>query len=152
MTTIYVDADGCPVKNEVYRVAKRYKLNVILVANSRMWIPEDESIHFQLVDDGFDAADDWIAEHAQKHDIAITGDIPLAARCLKNGAHVIGPKGRIFTEESIGDALATREILSQLRDAGTITGGPQPFSKRDRSEFLQSLDRTIHACNKERLA
>ena len=143
MSEIYVDADGCPVKDEVYRVAERYGLKVTLAANSWMRTPEADWIELVLVDDNIDAADDWIAEHAGESDIVITADIPLASRCLKNGARVLGPKGRVFTEASIGDALATREIKSQLRDQGTMTGGPAPFGKKDRSRFLQSLDAAV---------
>ena len=146
MTHIYVDADGCPVKDEVYRVAKRYGVPVTLVANSRMHTPDEPNVEFVLVDDGFDAADDWIVEQVNPNEIVITADIPLAARCLEKGACVIGPKGRIFNEDSIGDALANREVASQMREHGMITGGPAPFAKKDRSRFLQQLDTTIHSC------
>ena len=146
MTKIYVDADGCPVKQEIYRVAQRYGLQVILVANSGMHIPPAAWLKLVLVDDGLDAADDWIAEHIGANDITVTADIPLASRCLKRGARVLGPKGRVFTEEGIGDALASREIASQLREHGIMTGGPAPFGKEDRSRFLQNLDAMIHAC------
>ncbi len=148
MTHIYVDADGCPVKDEVYKVAKRYDIPVTLVANSWMRIPDDPNVSFQLVGDGFDAADDWIVEHINPHEIAITADIPLAAQCIEKGAAVIGPKGRLFTEDSIGDALASREVSSQLREHGLMTGGPAPFGPKDRSRFLQQLDTTIHACRR----
>ncbi len=146
MTHIYVDADGCPVKDEIYRVAKRYDVPVTLVANSCMRIPDKAGIELVLVDDGLDAADDWIAEHVNANEIVITADIPLAARCLEKGSRVLGPKGRVYSEDSIGDALATRELSSQLREHGMITGGPAPFGKKDRSRFLQRLDDTIHAC------
>ncbi len=149
MVQIYVDADGCPVKDEVNRVAQRYGLEVTLVANSYMRIPQAEWLKLVIVDDGFDAADDWIVDHAQRNDIVITTDIPLAARCLKNGAAVLGPKGHPFTEASIGDVLATREIMSHLREQGVNTGGPAPFSKADRSRFLQQLDVMVHACRRE---
>lgn len=142
---IFVDADGCPVKDEVYRVAKRYGLSVTLVANSWMKVPQESWLSLQVVKDGFDAADDWIVEEVRDGDIVITIDIPLAARCLEKGARVLGHKGRIFSEDSIGDALATRELLSQLREMGEITGGPAPFSKKDRSQFLQKLDQIIQA-------
>jgi uncharacterized protein YaiI (UPF0178 family) len=148
MTHIYVDADGCPVKDEVYHVAKRYDTPVTLVANKGMHTPNEPNIHFQLVDDGFDAADDWIVETIQPNEIVITADIPLAARCLENGAHAIGPKGRIFTQDGIGGALANREVASQMREHGQMTGGPAPFNKKDRSRFLQALDTTIHATKK----
>jgi uncharacterized protein len=148
LTEIYIDADGCPVKDEVYRVAERYGLKVTLAANSWMRTPDADWVELILVDDNIDAADDWIAEHAGENDIVITADIPLASRCLKNGAQVLGPKGRVFTEAGIGDALATREILSNLRDQGTMTGGPAPFGKKDRSRFLQSLDAAVQACGR----
>lgn len=143
MLHIFVDADACPVKQEVYRVAKRYGLEVTLVANSWMRIPKDGWITLEVVTDGFDAADDWIVERLQPYDIVITADIPLASRCLKRGAHVIGPTGRPFTENNIGQALATRDLMSGLRSAGEITGGPPPLTNRDRSLFLQQLDEVI---------
>ena len=121
---IFVDADACPVKQEVYRVAGRYRLDVTLVANSRMRVPDDRRIRLEVVGGGFDEADDWIVEHVQAHDIVITADIPLASRCLKAGARVIGSTGKPFTENNIGDAVATRDLLSELRGAGEITGGP----------------------------
>jgi len=142
---LYIDADACPVKNEVFRVARRYRLKVYLVSNSSMRIPPDEFIELIIVHEGFDAADDWIAKHITDTDIAVTADIPLAARCLKKGARVLDPKGRMYSEDSIGDALATREFTAFLRDMGTITGGPPPFEPRDRSRFLQRLDEIIHA-------
>ncbi len=143
MLEILVDADGCPVKQEVYRVARRYGLKVTVVANSQMFIPDEDWLKLVIVSGRLDAADDWIAEHVAKDDIVVSGDIPLASRCLKKGARVIGPKGRVFTVDSIGDALATRDLMSQLRNTGLITGGPAPFEKRDRSRFLQSLDGVI---------
>jgi len=145
MLDIFVDADGCPVKQEVYRVAGRYRLNVTLVSNAHMRVPQEEGIQLVVVEGHPDAADDWIAEHVTENDIVIAGDIPLAARCIQKGARVLAPTGRIFTEDSIGEALATRNLLSQLRDMGTVTGGPAPFDKRDRSRFLQRLDETIQA-------
>ncbi|MDP7638937.1 MAG: YaiI/YqxD family protein [Candidatus Hydrogenedentes bacterium] len=148
MTHIYVDADGCPVKNEIYCVAKRYDIPVTLVANSRMRTPDEAGIEFVLVDDGFDAADDWIVERVGTNEIVVTADIPLAARCIEKGARVLGPKGRVFTEDSIGGALSDREVSSQLREHGMMTGGPAPFGKKDRSRFLQGLDATIHACRR----
>ncbi len=143
MLHIFVDADACPVKKEVYRVASRCQLKVTLVANARMRIPDDKSVVLKVVSDGFDAADDWIAETVQTGDIVITADIPLASRCLKAGAHVIGPTGKPFTEDNIGDTVATRDLLSQLRETGEITGGPRPLTQRDRSRFLQQLDQAI---------
>ena len=142
---IFVDADACPVKEEIYRVARRYVLKVTLVSNSRMRTPGEDWVEAVVVDGQFNAADDWIVEHVRGHDIVITGDIPLASRCLAKGARVLAPTGRVFSEEGIGDALATRDLLSHLRDLGEITGGPAPFDKRDRSRFLQRLDETIQA-------
>jgi uncharacterized protein YaiI (UPF0178 family) len=142
---IFVDADGCPVKQEIYRVARRYGLKVTLVSNSRMRTPQEDWVEAVVVEGQFNAADDWIVEHVNEDDIVVTGDIPLASRCLEKGAKVLAPTGRVFSEEGIGDALATRELLSHLRDLGTITGGPAPFAKRDRSLFLQRLDETVQA-------
>ncbi len=142
---IFIDADGCPVKEEVYRVARRYGLDVALVANSRMRVPSDATIEMIVVDGKFDAADDWIVGHAGENDVVITADIPLASRCLKKKAKVLGPTGREFTEENMGDALATRELMSHLRDLGTLTGGPAPFENRDRSRFLHRLDEIIQS-------
>jgi uncharacterized protein len=142
---ILVDADACPVKQEVFRVAKRYGLKVTLVANSQMRIPGEDWLEMVVVSGQFDAADDWIAGHADKNDIVISGDIPLASRCLKKGARVLGFNGHLFTDASIGDALATRDLMYHLRDLGIKTGGPSPFDKRDRSRFLQSLDGIIQS-------
>lgn len=149
MLNIFVDADACPVKNEVYRVASRYRLNVTLVANSWMRIPNERRIVLEVVEDGLDAADDWIAEHVEPHDIVVTADIPLASRCLKEGARVIGSTGKPFTENNIGEAVATRDLLSDLRGAGEITGGPPPLKKRDRSRFLQQLDEVIQSIRRK---
>ena len=146
---IFVDADACPVKQEVYRVAGRCQLDVTLVANAWMRIPNERWIALQVVADGFDAADDWIVEHVQSHDIVVTADIPLASRCLRKGARVIGTTGKPFTENNIGQAVATRGLLSELRDAGEITGGPPPLTKRDRSRFLQQLDTVIQSIRRE---
>lgn len=145
MLHIFVDADACPVKQEVYRVAGRFHLHVTLVANSRMRVPSEPWIELQIVANGLDAADDWIAEHAQTDDIVVTADIPLAHRCLKKGAQVMGPTGKRFTEDNIGQSLATRNLLSELRDAGEMMGGPPPLKKRDRSRFLQQLDEVIQS-------
>ena len=145
MLDIYIDADGCPVKQEVYGVAMRYGLKVTVVANSRMRMPLEGPIELVVVEGKFDAADDWIVGHVRENDIVVSADIPLAARCLDKGALVLGPSGRVFTKDSIGEALATREILSHLRELGTITGGPAPFDKRARSRFLQRLDQMIQA-------
>lgn len=145
---IIVDADACPVKDEVYRVAERYALPVLLVAASWMRVPSHERISLEVVEQGFDAADDWIAQRAGPGDIVVTADIPLAARCLAAGALALGTTGRPFTQDNIGDALATRELLSELRGAGEVTRGPAPFEPRDRSRFLQALDAAVHAARR----
>ena len=149
MLKIFIDGDGCPVKDEVYRVARRYDLEVALVANSGMYTPRDERIEMIVVEGKFDAADDWIVEHAGESDVVITADIPLASRCLKKQAMVLRPTGRDFTEENIGEALATRELMSHLRDLGTLTGGPAPFENRDRSRFLHRLDEIIQSIRRK---
>lgn len=133
------------MKQEVFRVAERYDLRVTLVAGGWMRIPSEPNLSLEVVDQGFDAADDWIVAHAERNDIVITADIPLAARCIERGAYVLGPTGRPFTESGIGDAMATRNLLSEMRGAGLDSGGPPPFDSRDRSRFLQALDRAIHA-------
>ena len=143
MIEIFIDADACPVKQEVYRVAQRYGLQVTVVANSRIQIPNRDWIKLVVVEGQFDAADDWIVEHIAANSIVISGDIPLAGRCLEKGARVIGLRGDIFTPDSIGNALASRALLAHLRELGTMTGGPAPFENRDRSRFLQGLDETI---------
>jgi uncharacterized protein YaiI (UPF0178 family) len=148
---VFVDADACPVKQEVYRVAGRYRLEVTLVTNSWMRVPGESWIALEVVTDGLDAADDWIVEHVQAHDIVITADIPLASRCLQKGARVIGSTGKPFTEVNIGEAVATRDLLSDLRGAGEITGGPPPLTKRDRSRFLQQLDQVIQSIRRDHL-
>jgi hypothetical protein len=140
---IFIDADGCPVKQEVYRVAQRYRLHVTVVANSRIRIPYGDWVELVVVGGQFDAVDDWIVEHVAANDIVISGDIPLAARCLDEGALVLGLRGDTFTQDSIGEALASRALLAHIRELGTITGGPAPFENRDRSRFLQRLDETI---------
>ena len=145
MPDILVDADACPVKQEVYRVAKRFGLKVILIANSPMNLPQDDGISLVVVKGQMDAADDWIVEHAARNDIVITGDVPLAARCLKIGARVLGLKGYIFTETTISNALANRDLMTYLRNTGIDTSGPAQFKQRDRSLFLQSLDKVIRA-------
>ncbi len=148
MPDIFVDADACPVKEEVYRVASRHALRVILVANSWMRTPLADWIKLVVVEGGLDVADDWIAEHVRENDVVVTTDIPLAARCLEKRALVLGPTGRVFTEEMIGEALASRELLSQLREAGVVTGGPAAFQKRDRSRFLQNLEQAIRTATR----
>jgi len=141
--TIYVDADACPVKNEVYRVAGRHGIKVIVVSNSPIAVPRDPLVERVVVGAGMDEADNWIAGRAGRGDIVITADIPLASRCLKAGAAAIAPTGRAFTEESIGMALATRNLMDSLRSAGEITSGPKSFSPRDRSSFLSALDQAV---------
>ncbi len=143
MPVIIVDADGCPVKEEVYRVARRHGLDVTLVSNSWMRVPQADGVKLVMVEGDFNAADDWIAEHVTGDDIVVTGDIPLASRCLQKGARALGPKGRIFTDASIGDALATRALMSHLRECGARTGGPAPFGKKDRSRFLRELEELV---------
>ena len=144
MLHIYIDADACPVKDEVYKVAARYALSVTLVANSYMRIPGGD-VKLVVVDKGRDEADDRIVEAVGRDDIVITGDIPLAARCLDKGARVLGHKGRPFTEQNVGDALANRHLLAQLREQGVMAGGPPPFTPKDRSLFLQQLDEMVNA-------
>ena len=139
----FVDADACPVKNEVYRVAERYGLKVYVVANAFMAVPRSDLIERVIVPDGPDMADDWIAERATEADIVITADIPLAGRCVRNQATVIGPTGKPFTEDSIGMALATRNLLTDLRSAGATTRGPPPLSRQDISRFLSALDLAV---------
>src|SRR3990172_2997986 len=140
---IFVDADACPVKNEVYRVAERYGLKVYVVANSFMNVPRSDLIERVIVGGGPDVADDWIAERAGESDIVITADIPLAGRCVRNQATVIGPTGKPFSEDSIGMALATRNLLTDLRSAGATTRGPPPLSRQDISRFLSALDLAV---------
>ena len=142
---IFVDADACPVKPEVYRVAERYALHVYVVANAFMNVPRSELIERIIVSEGPDVADDWIAERAGATDIVITADVPLADRCLKRGARALAPNGRPFTTASIGNDLATRNLLTELRDTGQIRGGGRPFTKEDRSRFLGALDAMVHA-------
>lgn len=140
---IFVDADACPVKDEVYRVAFRYQVPVTVVANSYLRVPREALVNMVVVDDGFDAADDYIAEHATPRSVVVTADIPLADRCLKAGSIVLGSNGKPFTDASIGMALATRSIMTDLRAGGDIVGGPAPFTKADRSRFLSALDEAI---------
>jgi uncharacterized protein len=146
--SIYVDADACPVKAEVYRVAERHflkgvSLKVFVVTNSPIAVPKHPAVERVVVAAGMDAADDWIAERANGSAIVVTADVPLAARCVKAGAQVLGPTGRAFTEDSIGMSLASRNLMDSLRSAGAITGGPKPFAPRDRSTFLSALDQAI---------
>jgi hypothetical protein len=140
---IFVDADACPVKPEIYRVAERYGLKVYVVANSFMAVPRHELIERVIVPEGPDIADDWIVERAGANDIVITADIPLAGRCVRNKATAIGPTGKPFTDDSIGMALATRDLLTDLRSAGATTRGPPPLSRQDLSRFLSALDLAV---------
>ncbi len=140
---IYVDADACPVKQEIYKVAERHGLVVHVVSNGGVTIPRDPRIKLVIVGADPDAADDWIAARAGAGDIVVTSDIPLASRCVKAGAAVLGANGRAFTEDSIGMALATRNLMTDLRSAGEVTGGPRPFSPRDRSAFLSALHEAV---------
>ena len=145
---IYIDADACPVKPEVYRVAERHALKgatlkVFVVSNSPIAVPKDEMIERVVVGGGMDEADNWIAERAGRGDVVVTADVPLASRCVKNGATVIAPKGKPFTADSIGMALAARNLMDSLRSAGAVTGGPKPFAPRDRSNFLAALDTAL---------
>ena len=149
MLDLYIDADACPVKQEVYRVALRYHLEVTLVSNSWMRVPKETWLVLKVVGDGFDEADNWIVEQVQPQDIVVTADIQLAGRCLKAGAQVIGTTGKSFRNENIGMALATRTLMSELRDAGEITGGPAPMQGCDRSRFLQELDTVIQAIRRK---
>ena len=145
MLKILVDADSCPVKQEVFRVARRYSIKVILFANSVISLPGENWLEQVVVASGLDAADDSIVEQVASQDVVITGDIPLAARCLKKGARVLGPHGLVFTENSIGNALATRDLMTHLRNIGINTAGQAAFTKKDRSRFLQALDAMIQA-------
>jgi hypothetical protein len=140
---ILVDADACPVKEEIYRVAFRREVPVRVVSNSRIRVPDHPLIERVLVSNAFDGADDWIAEEANGRTVVITGDILLADRCLKKGATVIGPNGKVFTSANIGGAIATRAIMADLRAGAGVTGGPAPFGKADRSRFLQALDAAL---------
>ena len=149
-TRIYVDADACPVKDEIYRVAARHALPVSVVAGNFIRVPQDPLIERIAAGSGMDAADDWIAERAAKGDIVITSDIPLASRCVKAGAEVIAPNGKQFTEQSIGMTLAVRNLMTDLRSSGEVTGGPRSFAPRDRSAFLSALDQTIRRIQRER--
>ncbi|HJQ58538.1 MAG TPA: YaiI/YqxD family protein [Vineibacter sp.] len=147
---IFIDADACPVKAEIYKVAERYGLPVFVVSNAWIAVPRDPRIERVVVGDGFDAADDWIASRTGVGDIVVTADIPLADRCLKAGAAVIGPSGLPFTVDSIGMAMAARALTSDLRAMGEITGGPKPMTARDRSRFLSALDEAVQRLRRAR--
>jgi uncharacterized protein len=142
--TIYIDADACPVKDETYKVAARFGLRSVVVSNSFIQIPKSDIISRMIVDSGPDMADDWIVETVVAGDVIITNDVPLAGRVLAKAAHAIAPNGKPFTQDSIGPALSTRALMEHIRSTGEITGGPPPFSPKDRSKFLQTLDQTLH--------
>ena len=148
---IFVDADACTVKKEVYSVANRYRLDVNLVTNAWMRVPNEPWISLKVVSGHFDAADDWIVEQVQPDDIVVTADILLASRCIKADGHVIGPTGKTFTKETIGERVATRNLMADLREAGDVTGGPPPLTQRDRSSFLQQLDEMIQSVRRNPL-
>ncbi|MCQ8239950.1 YaiI/YqxD family protein [Rhizosaccharibacter radicis] len=140
---VFVDADACPVKPECFRVASRYRLQVFVVSNSLMAVPPDPLVERVVVEAGPDVADDWIAERAARGDVVVTSDVPLAARCVRNGAEVLRPNGRSFDGDSIGMALATRNLMDDLRSQGQMTGGPRPFGAKERSAFLSALDNAV---------
>ena len=148
MTKIYIDADACPVKDEIYRVAKRYQLKVLVVANQYINLPIAPLIEMIVVKGNFDAADDWIVEQVHNGDIVITADILLADRCVKKSARVLGHKGDEFTEDNIGSAVANRELMQNLRHMGEVRGGPAPMDKKARSKFLGTLDQIIQSLKK----
>jgi len=148
MIRIFIDADACPVKDEIYKVAGRHKLTTFVVSNSWMRLPQSLLIEQVVVDDGFDAADDWIVENTGEGDIVVTSDIPLADRSLKKGSVVMGPTGRPFDERSIGMSLAMRDLNAHLRQTGEISGHNAAFSKKDRSQFLNNLENAIQKLKK----
>jgi uncharacterized protein YaiI (UPF0178 family) len=148
---LYVDADACPVKAEAVKVAGRHGLPVVFVANAWITVPRAPRVRLQVVSGSFDAADDWIAWQVHRDDIVVTADIPLAARCLKLGGRVLGPSGRAFTDDNIGNALAQRELLSDLRAYG-VGGGPPPYGPKDRSRFLEALERIVREAKRAALA
>src|SRR5437870_5657015 len=150
MLTIYIDADACPVKAEVYSVARRYGMHVVVVANTTLRVPANSLIEL-VVRPGFGAADDWIAEQAGMGDVVVTADIPLAARCLANEALVLDPRGRRFTDNDIGSALAMRDLMDELRQGGTVTGGPAAMTPKARSRFLPQLDEAVNAVRRAHL-
>ena len=150
MTKIFIDADGCPVKDETYKVAERYQLHVIVVANKSLNIPLSPILEMKVVSGNFDAADDWIVENCNNGDIVITADILLAERCVKKLARVLGHKGDEFTEDNIGSAVASRELMQNLRHMGEVKGGPAPMDKKARSQYLGTLDRIIQSLKKDK--
>ncbi len=149
-TQIYIDADGCPVKDETYKVAARFKVKTFVVANKYLNVPLDPLIEMNVVSGAFDAADDWIANNVTDFDVVITADILLAERCVKKGARVLGPKGVEFDEDNIGSAVANRELMQNLRHMGEMRGGPAPMGPKDRSQFLGKLDQILQALSRKR--
>ncbi|MGH0030662.1 MAG: YaiI/YqxD family protein [Myxococcota bacterium] len=149
MIEIFVDGDACPVKDETYVVGTRYGLAVVVVANSRMAIPDGLGVELVVVDQGPDVADDWIVRNVRAGDVVVTADLPLAARCLEAGCRVVGSDGRAFSRDSIGDLLATRELKANLREAGVASGGPPPLSPKARSRFAATLDRLVQESLRE---
>ena len=145
MIAIFVDGDGCPVKDETYVVATRYGVPVALVANQRLGVPDGFGVQMVVVDQGPDAADDWIARNVRAGDVVVTADVLLAARCLEAGARVLGTNGRVFREDAIGERLAMRDLKDRLRGAGVVTGGPPALSAKDRSRFLSKLDELVQS-------
>ncbi len=149
MTTVYVDADACPVKPEVMRVAARHGLEVVFVSNMWMRLPAEWEARQVVVENQLDAADDWIAGHVVRNDIVVTADVPLAERTIKGGARVIDPQGRVISEVNIAGIVATRDLMHDLRESGEVSGGPAPFRKEDRSRFLQELELVIQAVKRD---
>jgi len=149
MLTIYIDADACPVKDEIYRVARRYSVRVAVVANAPLRVPADALIEL-VVRPGFGAADDWIAEQAGPGDVVVTADVPLAARVVAKGAVALDPKGRVLDADTVGEALGLRDLMEGLRQAGQAAGGPAPMTPRDRSRFHSRLDELVNAARRQR--
>lgn len=149
MVNVYIDADACPVKDEVFKVAMRYDVEVYLVSNQWLRLVVGPRVHKVVVSDGFDAADDWIAERADAHDVVVTADIPLASRCLEKGAGVLGHNGKPFSNDNIGMAMSMRTLNQDLRDMGTVKGYNKPFDKKDRSRFLSTLDEMVKTALRE---
>ena len=149
MLKIYIDADACPVKDEVYKVAARYDLQVLVVANQWINVPISPKVEMKVVDGGFDAADDWIVENSVASDIVITSDILLADRCVQKKVRVIGSKGEEFTEDNVGSAVANRELMQNLRHMGEMRGGPAPMDKKARSNFLNKLDQVVQSAKRQ---
>ena len=149
MITIFIDADGSPVRDEVFRVAERYKIPVIAVANKWLAVPDNSLFRMEVCSGGFDAADDWIVEKSKANDIVVTADILLADRCIKKQVRVIGNKGEEFTEDNIGTAVANRELMQNLRHMGEIRGGPAPMDKKARSRFLATMDQIIQSLKRK---